>query len=283
MAAPRKQLGFWDYVKGAFNASPNVKGLGGVPVNYLYLLGVGVAALVNPGFLFIGAGLEIAYLVTVSHDPRFRKWMEAIHNAAESGDHMAKKHAMLGGLSAERQQRYATLERTCSEIFRVGQSTTPAAAVAEGVNKLLWVFLKLLVSAEMLEQHLTKNPRRKLENEIEMYQKEFNAVKDDPARERVARSLEGTIEISKKRLENLHQAITHGEFIRAELLRIEQQAALMVQEAILHKDSAAVTDRVDDVMESFSQTTEWMKANAEILGPVQEDLETVPPTFQVAG
>jgi hypothetical protein len=283
MAAPRKQLGFWDYVKGAFSARPNIKGMGGVPVNYLYLLGVGVAALINPGFLFIGAGLEIAYLVTLSHDPRFRKWMEAIHNAAESGDHMAKKRAMLDGLSPERQQRYVTLEKTCSEIFRVGQSAVPAAAVADGVNKLLWVFLKLLVSAEMLEQHLTKNPRRKLENEIQMYEKEYAAVKDDPSRERVAKSLEGTLEISRKRLENLQQGIAHGEFIRAELLRIEQQAALMVQEAILNKDSAAVTNRVDDVMESFSQTTEWMKQNAEILGPVQEDMEAVPPTFQVAG
>lgn len=283
MSAPGKQLGFWDYVKGAFNARPNIKGMGAVPVNYLYLLGVGVASLLNPGFLFIGAGLEIAYLVTLSHDPRFRKWMEAINVAAESGDHMAKKRAMLDGLSVERQQRYATLERTCSEIFRVGQSAVPAAAVADGVNKLLWVFLKLLVSAEMLEQHLTKNPRRKLENEIQMYEKEYNAVKDDPSRERVAKSLESTLEISRKRLENLQQGIAHGEFIRAELLRIEQQAALMVQEAILHKDSAAVTNRVDDVMESFSQTTEWMKQNAEILGPVQDDMEAVPPTFQVAG
>jgi hypothetical protein len=282
MAQGKKPLTFWDYVKGAFNAKPNIKGLGNVPVNWLYVLGVGVAGLVNPGFLFIGAGLELAYLFLVSHDPRFRKWMEAIAAAEESGDHLAKKRAMLSGLTHERQQRYLALEKSCSQLFRMGQGMGPtAASVAEGVNRLLWVFLKLLVSSQMLEMHMKTAPRRELEQQIESYQREYDAAAADPNKERLAKSLESTLEIARKRLENYDQAGNQAQFIQAELLRIEQQVALMVQEAILNKDAGALVERVDDVMGSFAQTHDWMKQNAEILGPIQDDLETAPPTFQV--
>ena len=284
MADGKKPLGFWDYLKGAFNARPNIKGLGNVPVNWLYCLGVGVAGLVNPGFLLIGAGLEVAYLFLVAHDPRFRKWMEAIQQAEASGDYLAKKRAMLGGLSHERQQRYLALEKSCGQLFRMGQNQGPASqAVVDGVNRLLWVFLKLLVSSQMLEMHVKAAPRRQIESEIASYQKEYDAAAADPAREKIAQSLKSTLEIAKKRLENLESAGNQAQFIQAELLRIKQQVALMVQEAVLNKDAGALTERVDDVMGSFTQTHEWMKANAEILGPIQDDLETAPPTFQVEG
>lgn len=282
--AQKKQLGFWDYLKGAFNAKPNIKGLGNVPVNWLYMLGVGVAGLVNPGFLLIGAGLEVAYLFMVAQDPRFRKWMEAIQEAEASGDYLAKKRAMLSGLSHERQQRYLTLEKSCAQLFRAGQNQGPTAqAAVDGVNQLLWVFLKLLVSSQMLEMHVKSAPRRQIESEIANYQREYDAAAADPAREKIAASLKSTLDIAKKRLANLDTASTQGQFIQAELLRIEQQVALMVQESVLNKDSGALTDRVDDVMGSFTQTHEWMKANAEILGPIQDDLESPPPTFQVEG
>ncbi|MEW6283116.1 MAG: hypothetical protein AB1758_31170, partial [Candidatus Eremiobacterota bacterium] len=203
----KKPLGMWDYIKGAFNAKPNVKGLGAVPVNWLYVLGVGVLGLVNPGFWFIGAGLEVAYLMMVSHDPRFRKWMEAIAEAEQSGDHLARKRAMLSGLSHERQQRYMTVEKNCGQLFKLSDAGAAMRPVVEGVNQMLWVYLKLLVSSQMLESHLRATSRKDLESQIQSYEAEYESARADPAREKVARSLQSTLEIARKRLENLEQAV----------------------------------------------------------------------------
>ncbi|MBI3925748.1 MAG: hypothetical protein HY319_09425 [Armatimonadetes bacterium] len=282
----KEQFGYWDYVKGAYKAKAKLKGLGEVPVNQLFVLAVGVLGLSNPGFWVLGAGLELAFLFLASHDPRFRKWMNAVAAAERSGDWEARKKAMLDGLSRERSGRYESLEQNCSELIGLGQKlggegTALEQQAYDGVNKLLWIFLKLLVSAQVLDGHLRATSRKQLEQEIAQYEKDYQQVAEDPSRERVARSLHATLELARKRMENLNAAWEQVQFIHAELIRIEQQVALILQEAALARDSTFLTERVDTVMSSFAQTQDWMKAHAQILGPVEEELETPPPTFQM--
>lgn len=281
-----EQFGYWDYVKGAFQARPKLKGLGHVPVNQLFLFAMGVLGLANPGFWMLGAGLELAFLFLASHDPRFRKWMDAMAAAERSGDGETRKKAMLSGLSRERADRYQGLELNCSELIELGQKlggegTALQQQAYDGVNRLLWIFLKLLVSAQMLEGHLQAVSRPQLEGEIAQYENDYRQAAEDPTRERVARSLHSTLELAGKRLQNLNAAQEQVQFIEAELVRIEQQLALILQESALARDSTFLTERVDTVMSSFAQTQDWMKANAQILGPVEEELETPPPTFQM--
>lgn len=281
------QLGYWDYVKKAFFARPYVKGLGQMPANELAVLAVGVLGFVNPGFWILGAGLEIGYLAMLSHNPRFRKWVDSMQAAAASGDLAARKEAVLGGLNEPRQRRYRKLEASCAQMLSSTRGLAAGGAldqqVYENVNRLLWIYLKLLATSQVLADHLEAVSREKLEQEIAIYQREHDAALQDPSKERIAKSLAGTLEIAQKRLENLDKAQEDAQFIQAELHRIEQQVSLMIQEATLARDSSFLTDRVDTVMQSFSQTQDWMKANAELLGPVQEELDVPPPTFQMEG
>lgn len=279
-------LPFWEYVKRAFLAKPYIKGLGEVPVNVLAVFAVGVLGVaLGPPALLIGAGLEIGYLALVSHDPRFRKWVHAMEMAAQSGDHAARKDAVMSGLSQPLQKRYLALEAKCAKMLESARATTGGsvidAAVYDNVNRLLWIYLKLLVSAQLISTHVQQTSEKQLLEELEMYRRQHAEAAADPAKERIAKSLASTLEIAEKRLEVLNKAKEDGQFIQAELQRIEQQVNLMIQEATLSREAGFLTGRVDEVMQTFAQTQDWMKANAEILGPVDAELDTPPPTFQV--
>jgi len=278
-------LSFWDYVKRAFFVRPHVKGLGEVPVNVLAVGGIAVLGLANPGFWLLGASAEVAYLYLVSHDERFRKWVQAMEAAQQSGDQVARKEAMLDGLTDKRQIRYGDLERRCRDMLEVarrsGSSIGFEQPLSEGLNRMLWVFLRLLVSSQVLETHLRQNSREVLDKEIAGYERQYEEVREDPGKERIAKSLASTLDLTRKQRENLEKAYENAQFIQAELLRIEQQVKLMIQEATLSRDAGSLSGRVDEVMQSFTQTQDWMKANSEILGSVETELDAPPPVFGI--
>lgn len=278
-------MSFFDYVKRAFLARPHIKGLGEVPVNLLAVGGVVVLGLANPAVWLLGASAEVAYLALVSSDERFQKWVRAMEAASQSTDQTARQEAMLSGLSDKRQARYRELERRCAEMLstarRSGSSLGMEQPLTESLNRMVWVFLRLLVSSQVLETHLRQNSREVLDNEISGYERQYEEASQDPGRERIARSLAGTLELARKQRENLESAYENAQFIQAELLRIEQQVKLMIQEATLSSNVASLTGRVDEVMQSFTQTQDWMRANAQILGSVEVEVDEPPSTFQV--
>ncbi|MBM3464704.1 MAG: hypothetical protein FJX76_21615 [Armatimonadetes bacterium] len=277
--------GFFDYVKKAFFIKPNIPSLGEVPVNVLAVFGVAVLGLLNPGFWLLGAGLEVGYLALVSSDPRFRKWADAIQQASASGDQQARKMAILRGLTPPRQMRYNRLEASCAQMLQSSRNFGGKASVVDqqtcdSLNRLLWIFLNLLVSSQMLEAQLVQTPRERLEQEIEAYEHEYAKVSQEPGKEAIAKSLEGTLEIARKRMANLKTAFDRGQYFLAELHRIEQQVQLILQEAAMAKDSSALIERLDAVTQTFNQTQDWMKSNAALLGSDESDLDTPPPIFQ---
>jgi len=283
-------LGFWQYVKGAFNARATVPGLGAVPFNWLYLLSVGVLGLAAPGFWLIGMGLEVGYLALLSDNPRFRKWMDAMALVAQRGDWSQRKQVMLGALSEDKRARYEALERKCVALAGPGGGKDPEPSALDlqaytGLSWLLWIFLKLLTSLQQLENQLRTSSPGQIEREIAAYEDQLKRSQDDPAKERIAKSLQATLDITRKRLDNVRSAGEKGEFIRAELERIEQQVTLMIEESALNKDASFLSDRVDAVASTLNETGKWMRANAELLGEGAQELDAPPPILaaQVQG
>ena len=91
----KKPSSLWDYVREAFNAKPRVPGLGDVPANWLFVLATGVLGLVNPGVWLLGAGVELAYLTVLSHNERFRKFVDASATGRSAVDWMQRKLAVV--------------------------------------------------------------------------------------------------------------------------------------------------------------------------------------------
>src|SRR5215210_6345561 len=137
--------GLWTYVKAAFNARP--MGMF-VPPNWIGLAGVGMAALAfGPGVLLIGAGLELAYLFSLSTSARFQRFIDGSVKLEEREQWQKKLGDVISQLDPEDRERYFNLQRRCYTIIEQQRQNGDAPELdtqGEGLGKLLWIYLRLL-------------------------------------------------------------------------------------------------------------------------------------------
>src|SRR5688572_1173070 len=111
---PHMKGGLWAYIKAAFNARP--MGMFVAP-NWVGLGAFALLGILNPGFWAIGAGLELAYLFTLSSNKRFQKTVDAQQLSGAGEESAAKLQTLLNGLGPAERQRYQALEWRCRSIL----------------------------------------------------------------------------------------------------------------------------------------------------------------------
>src|SRR4029079_1958469 len=83
-------------------------------------VGVGAFALLgflNPGLWAVGAGLELAYLLTLSSNKRFQRTVDATQVRQNVQGSAAKVTQLLNQLGPAERQRYAALESRCRTVI----------------------------------------------------------------------------------------------------------------------------------------------------------------------
>ncbi len=274
MAAPR--LGFFDYVKAAFHRRVPVPGLGEMPVNWMGLAAFTVLGLLNPGFWLLGAAAELTYLFGVSSNPRFQKLVDAERQADARTGWEDRVHGEVERLSEESGARYRRLLAECRRILGISE-TLDAAEIggvrglrSSSLNQLLWIFLRLLRSRELISDNLAGVKRPEIEREIQGLKTRLEGI-DREKDGALARSLQGTLEIVERRLANLDRASASLQVIDAELGRIEQHVELIREESAVTGKAEALSSRLDSVTTAMSETTRWMADNAEFFGDLGEE------------
>ncbi|MHB2015598.1 MAG: hypothetical protein ACYCW6_01490 [Candidatus Xenobia bacterium] len=290
MAAGKPQLGTWEYVKEAFKAGPS-----NVPLNWLYLLGVGAGGLITlisgawiPAVTIwgLGSAFELGYVSLLASDPRFRKYVDAVRNSAGSIDYAQRRRLILEALPADRRKRYEKLETQCTELMKLQDVAGRTAnamedQVYQGMNKLLWIFLNLLMSDHVLETNLNSTSRDQIETEIKAYEAQLSRLGNDPAKEPIRQSLGKTVEIARKRLANVDAGQDALTLVGAELLRIEQQMQLLKQEVALGKDSTTLSASVDAIARTLGTTQDWMRTNTDVFSSgAHDDWDEAPQVLQ---
>ena len=84
----------------------------------------------------------------------------------------------------------------------------------------------------------------------------------------MARTLQGTLDIQKARLDNYNKNLDRIRFAEAELDRIEKQVSLIAEEVVVGKNAEHWSRILDGVVQSIQGTTQWMADNSEILESV---------------
>jgi hypothetical protein len=273
--------GLWSYVKSAFNARP--LGMFVAP-NWV---GVGAFALLgflNPGLWAVGAGLELAYLVTLAGSKRFQRTVDAKQMRQSVAGSAAKLQQLLNQLGAAERQRYAALESRCRTVI---EQQHPGAAAAgdvqlqgEGLGRLLWIYLRLLASRSAFVRLLQESAR--LEPGAEPLERKIQRIRrtldePPPESEELRKSLLSQVEILQQRLNTQREAADKLAYLDAELTRIEQQVELIREQAVVSTDPAALSRRIDQVAATLSGTSQWIKDQQQIYGQVEDVLEEPPP------
>lgn len=268
---------FGELAKAAFNARP----LGmPVPPNWLGLAAFALLGVLNPGLWVVGAGLELGYLAWLIHDPRFRRTVVGRELAGAVREQRARADRLLEQLAAGDRDAYRRLEERCRGILaQQGAAEVGAGALAsqaEGLNRLLWISLRLFATRAQIQRIGEDDGREQARLRERAATLERQLALPDIAEE-LRKSLDGQLAIVRQRLAKRGEAEAKLDFLDAELDRIAQQVELIREQAMLAGDPQGVSARIDEVTATLGGTSDWIRDQQAVLGQVED--VAAPPTL----
>jgi hypothetical protein len=289
---PVRDAGMGDYLKEAFLFRWNL----------LFFLGGAAAASLTPlaGVLLplVAAG-ELAYLAGLVSVPRFRAAIDAkVHAQDAPPDTVAATAAvpslpplppvtlitMLGNLPADARARFERLRARCLEMRGIAAGVHGAAGNSEGgpedlrtpgLDRLLWLFLRLLVSKAALDRFLATMNATDITTRLTDLRKSLGQAQQAGGDERIAKSLQDSIAMGELRLENHDRAKKNAEFVSIELDRIEGKIQALAEMSVNRQDPDFLSSQVDSAAESMRQTEKAVSELQHLTG-VADQLEEPP-------
>ena len=240
------------------------------------------------GMLAIVGGLELAYLGFLGLNPRFQNVLRAQKMVPRGAtpSSPAQLQQLLGFLSQSDRQRFAALRQRCADLLELRRMMdSKESGVAdqfrgEGLDRMLWLFLKLLHQKSGLERFLASTTRESIEAELsrsETQLKEALARQPEGTQaieSRLATSIRERITTVNERLENHRQAGENWELVCAEIDKTEQQINRLCEVGMTLRDSGELAAQIDSISTSL-QSSERAFADASIGGLLLD--ETPPP------
>jgi hypothetical protein len=255
--------------------------------NMLFFLGGMAGAALAPmsGVLLplVAAG-ELTYLAGLISIPRFRAAIDAKVHAARGRAAAAAPQAapslvaMLAGLPVEARRRFERLHARCVEMRAIavgvrGAAGDPGGTAEEirtpGLDRLLWLFLRLLLSKTALDRFLATMNKAEIGARLEQLKKDVTAARN-AADDRIVKSLQDSIAMAELRLDNCERARKNAEFVSIELDRIEGKIQALAEMAVNRQDPDFLSSQVDSAAESMRQTEKAVSELQHLTGLAEE-------------
>jgi hypothetical protein len=235
---------------------------------------------------------ELAYVTAMASLPRFRVAVDAKIAKEErtsesnmSADAASTLQRMIASLPNTALRRFLSLRQRCYEMRDIaagirGQTHADTGLVADAMrssslDRLLFLFLKLLVSQAGLERFLNSTSERELELRLADVQARL-ADAQSRNDERIVRSLQDSVTDATLRLENYRKSMKDAEFVNVELDRIETKIRALVEMAVSRQDAEALSVQVTAAADSMKQTEEAVNHLQHLTG-LESGLEEPPP------
>jgi hypothetical protein len=240
--------------------------------NLLAFSGAVVAALLSGRadmVLPLILALEAAYLGLVSANPRFRKAVDAASRAipvaapAPFGAEVVENIRKV--LTPKEWERFQALRDRCAALTRIGHQLRGSDAGGlddlrtDALDRLLWMFLKLLVSKNALDRFLTTVDAGELRLDIQQSERRVEEGRKAGRREGLIHAMEDKLETMRQRLANCQRAADNRETIVAELDRVEQKIAAVSEGSLTARDAEAIGAHVDGIAAGVTVADEAMQ------------------------
>jgi hypothetical protein len=266
--------------------------------NLLLLAGGAAAAALTPAaavLLPLVAAGELTYLAGLVSIPRFRAAIDAKQHARRTATVGAPEAVtarpnlleMLGGLPSESRHRFERLHGRCVEMRAIAagvrgataeRPSSPDEMPTPGLDRLLWLFLRLLVSKTALDRFLLTLDEKEITERAADLRKSLEGAQaggDD----RVIRSLQDSLATAELRLDNFGRAKKNADFVSIELDRIEGKIQTLAEMAVNRQDPDFLSSQVDSAAESMRQTEKAVSELQHLTG-LADQLEEPPPIMQ---
>lgn len=233
---------------------------------------------------------ELAYLGFLGTNHRFQNVLrgqklaegaeaEAILEAARTEARLRQLVDFLGQNDRARFESLRQRSSDMTELQRSMQSDRSPAGDAgfktQSLDKLLWMFLKLLHHKTGLERFLASASGPKLRQEHADAEANLKAAKDRGAPERLIAPLEEKLKTIQERLTNFSQGEENLAVLMAEIDKTEQKINHLCEVGMTSRDGSDLSHQIDGVADSVKLSE---RALADLdLGNLFEDTETPPP------
>lgn len=261
----------WKYIRAAF-----LLRIRRVPVNLIFVAAVialGAVREWRPIWLF-GGWLEAAYLFFLASSTRFQKWVDGQQLLAEQMDPELQRQRLLSQLAPNTRKRYDALAGKCENALdiarRNGAEEFSLQTLRDGLARLSWLYLKLLLGRQFLEM---QNPSSAagLDRQID----EISAELSKPTlSDALRKSKSETLRILRRRWELLSRRAQTIDEINADLARIEAEVDLAVENAALGSAAPHST---------FSVTLATATLETDLFGASQPAVESVDRMYEKGG
>lgn len=264
--------------------------------NLLFFLGGAAGAAMTPLapvlLPLVGAG-ELLYLAGLISVPRFRAAIDAKMYAEGAAPAVAGPVTpvslvqMLSGLPREARGRFERLHARCVEMRAIAAGVRGAAGGAgggaeeirtPGLDRLLWLFLRLLLSSAALDRFLQSIDDSVLATKVDDLKKNLAAAQA-AGDERIVRSLQDSLAMAELRLDNFGRARKNAEFVSIELDRIEGKIQALAEMAVNRQDPDFLSSQVDSAAESMRQTEKAVSELQHLTG-LADQLEEPPAILE---
>jgi hypothetical protein len=262
------------YLAAAFNARPF-----GMPIppNWFGLAAVGLlGALINPGFLLIGAGVEGFYLWALSRNQRFRNVVDATHNASgANAEWEARYEGLFARLDDAARKSHEALAKEATELSEILTQSGANPSQLDDVRRMVVLHLRLLAARSALMQVTGISAREHKELDDQADKLSARLRREDTDAE-LRRSLEQQLAVIESRRTTHADAQRRRELVDAELERLRQQIALVREQALLATDEGGVASSLDALGASLTEANRWLKDQRELFAGL-DDLSDEPP------
>jgi hypothetical protein len=266
-------------LKRAFNWHWNLLGLG-AGVVFAFLSG-------QPGVILPAlAAAEIAYLGFLGINPRFQNILRGRELMGETDEQIAARNAAtqatlqrmqktLLTLPAEDSQRFEKLRARCIKLSQLRQQLgNPDLGDSQfrtgSLEKLLWLFLRLLNQRSTIDQYLHATDRPALTEQLEKAQSELVTARAGNRRERLQHSLEERANTIEGRMENYDSAVENRELVTAEIDKTEQKIAHICEIGMTSNSPTELGAQIDSIAESVTLSQRAL-ADIDLGGALSEE------------
>ena len=241
------------------------------------------------------AALELIYLAGLSSNPRFQDAVIAAERKNEKAmrsSSSTKLNRILTALDNEDRSRYERLKDLCLELRHIadrikGTIKTELEVISDvqvnSINRLLWMYLKLLYSKNALESFFKAINVNEIEARIKRAKERLEAMgmedNDSEAEAKRRESLMDTLKTSRKRLENYRISTDNYDFIGLELERLYSKITSLAEMGINQQDPNLITNEISVVSSSIEKAERTMDELDFITGFSFQDEE--PPDLLV--
>ena len=215
---------------------------------------------------------EVLYLAGLSTRDKFQA-------AIDAQDHKSQKRQLadrtatqadeiLRSLPMDARQRFERVRGMCTQLQNISRGVKGGAGSVvddmhmSSINRLLWIYLKLLFSKSSLERFFATVDGEEIARGVKHAQQSLDTMGaadgESPGRAKRRASLEDTLKTAEARRDNLQRARENYEYIQLELTRLYTKIANISEMSVNRQDPDFITSEVDSVSASVQQTEKAM-------------------------